>query len=91
MTPEEQEPMNWLCQRTQEEKDPQTFSALVDELKQMMEQKEDQLPRIRLSHSPSESATALSLYNAAIDRCLATCYKFSFCTRRWRGGLCSPT
>ena len=39
MTPEERERMNWLCICIQDEKDPATFDALVEELNELFEQK----------------------------------------------------
>ena len=43
MTPDERERMNWLCLRIQEEKDPETFDALVQELNDLMEAKHERI------------------------------------------------
>jgi hypothetical protein len=43
LTPKEQERMNWLCQRIQEENDHSKFIALVRELNELLERKERQI------------------------------------------------
>ncbi len=43
MTSEERERMNWLCIRIQDEKDPETFDALVEELNKLLEQKHSRI------------------------------------------------
>lgn len=40
MTPEERQRMNQLCAQIQDEKDPSKFSALVEELNELLEKKE---------------------------------------------------
>lgn len=44
MTPEERERMNWLAIRIQQEKDHETFTKLVDELTELIDQKERRFP-----------------------------------------------
>jgi len=43
MTSEERERMNWLCNRIQNEKDPEKFDALVQELNELLEQKHSRI------------------------------------------------
>ncbi len=43
MTPDERERMNWLCLRIQDEKDPETFDALVQELNDLLEVKQERI------------------------------------------------
>ena len=43
MTPEERDRMNWLCMRIAEEKDPETFDALVKELNDLLEVKHQRI------------------------------------------------
>jgi hypothetical protein len=43
MKPEERERMNWLCARTQEGKDPNTFDLLVHELIDLLEAKHERI------------------------------------------------
>ncbi|HTS05191.1 MAG TPA: hypothetical protein VMP68_06375 [Candidatus Eisenbacteria bacterium] len=45
MTSEEREKMNRLCERIEEEKDPDRFTKLVQELNELLEQKEDRLKK----------------------------------------------
>jgi hypothetical protein len=45
MTPEERERMNELCRQIQIEKDPAKFSALVEELNKLLEEKEERLQK----------------------------------------------
>lgn len=47
MTSEERERMNWLCQRIADEKDPDIFDQLVEELNDLLEAKHE---RIHLEH-----------------------------------------
>jgi hypothetical protein len=43
MTPEEGEKMNALCKRIQEEKDPKTFSELLEELDRLLNAKRERI------------------------------------------------
>lgn len=43
MTPEQREEMNRLCRLIQDEKDPEKFSVLVEDLLQFLERREQQL------------------------------------------------
>lgn len=45
MTPDEREKMHILCQRIAVEKDHQKFTQLVDQLNELLEQKEARLGR----------------------------------------------
>jgi hypothetical protein len=45
MTPDEREKMHILCQRIAVEKDRQKFTELVDQLNELLEQKEARLER----------------------------------------------
>jgi len=53
MTPDERERMMLLCQRIQVERDPQTFSTLVAELSELLEQKEHRLTPEQLMAKPN--------------------------------------
>lgn len=52
MTAEERQRMNWLCLRIQDEKDPEVFDELVQELIHLMEVKHE---RIRPEHKTNPS------------------------------------
>jgi hypothetical protein len=41
MTPEEREKMNALCRQIQDEKDPKTFTELLEELNRLTESKRE--------------------------------------------------
>jgi len=43
MTPEERERMNQLCERIQNEQNPQRFTKLVEQLNKLLETKEKRL------------------------------------------------
>lgn len=45
MTSEEREKMNRLCKLIQEEKDPERFTELIQELNELLEQKENRLKK----------------------------------------------
>jgi len=45
MTSEEREKMNRLCKLVQEEKDPGRFAELIQELNELLEQKESRLKK----------------------------------------------
>jgi hypothetical protein len=46
MSPEERTRMNWLCVLIQDEKDPEVFDRLVDELAELLEGNRKRLRRI---------------------------------------------
>jgi len=55
MTPKERERMNWLCNRIQEEKEPNKFDDLVRELNALLEAKHERIhPEHRLGAYPSD-------------------------------------
>jgi hypothetical protein len=43
MTPDERERMNCLCLRIEDEKDPETFDALVQELNDLLDVKHERI------------------------------------------------
>jgi hypothetical protein len=49
MTPEERERMNGLCRQIQIEKDQRKFSALIEELKQLLAKKNERLEKTQPS------------------------------------------
>ena len=57
MTPEERDRMNRICVRIQEERDPEVFDRLVDQLEELLEAKQE---RIRAVNPTSKGNAPVS-------------------------------